>query len=292
MSVNLDTINRPKTTVILAMTADGKIADRTKAAARFGSDADKAHLEQQIALVDGVIFGAGTLKAYGSSLPITNPNLLGQRQDFMKALQPVHILVSASGNFNCQDRFFQQAIPRWLLTTENEGRRQEAGGRSQHLDWVSGATLLRFPQPRNAPPRGNLGTPLGQKSKVKSQKSKVKSQESKVKTSLFEQVIIGKFLEDNNSFDWREILPQLKKLGIDKLAVLGGGELVASLLSLDLIDELWLTVCPIIFGGKDAPTPVEGMGFLQSQGKKLRLLEVKQIDQEIFLHYEISRSKE
>ena len=103
----------------------------------------------------------------------------------------------------------------------------------------------------------------------------------------FTRVIIGELLSSSNSFDWRVILPQFKQLGINKLAVLGGGELVASLLSLDLIDELWLTICPIIFGGKDAPTPVEGVGFLQSQGKKLQLLEVKQIDQEIFLHYKI-----
>ena len=230
MSINLDIKERPKTTVVLAMTADGKIADRAKNAARFGSNADKVHLESQIALADGVIFGAGTLKAYGSSLPITNPYLLQQRQEFIKPLQPVHILVSASGNLNPQQRFFQQAIPRWLLTTNY-----------------------------------------------------------KSETSVFERVIIGKFLKERNSFDWQTILPQFKQLGIEKLAVLGGGELVASLLSVDLIDELWLTVCPIILGGRNAPTPVAGIGFLQSQGKKLQLLEVKQIDQELFLHYKFLR---
>ena len=232
MSINLDIKERPKTTVVLAMTADGKIADRAKNAARFGSNADKVHLESQIALADGVIFGAGTLKAYGSSLPITNPYLLQQRQEFIKPLQPVHILVSASGNLNPQQRFFQQAIPRWLLTTNY-----------------------------------------------------------KSETSVFERVIIGKFLKERNSFDWQTILPQFKQLGIEKLAVLGGGELVASLLSVDLIDELWLTVCPIILGGRNAPTPVAGIGFLQSQGKKLKLLEVKQIDQELFLHYKILREQ-
>ena len=219
-------------TVILAMTADGKITDREQTSARFGSDTDKAHLEAQIALVDGVIFGAGTLRAYGCSLPITNPNLLQQRQKRMKRLQPMHIVVSASGNINHQDRFFQQPIPRCLLTTE-----------TGVVSWQD--------------------------------------------NRKFERVIIGKLLEDNNSFDWREILPEFKQWGIEKLAVLGGGELVASLFSLDLIDELWLTVCPIILGGTNAPTPVEGMGFLQSQGQKLRLLEVKQIDQEVFLHYKI-----
>ncbi len=236
MSRNLDISNRPQTTVILAMTADGKIADRIKNPARFGSNADKAHLEAQIALVDGVIFGAGTLRAYGSSLPITNLNLLQQRQETNKPLQPVHIVVSASGNLNHQDRFFQQLIPRWLLTTE------------------TGAVAWQDNQ-------------------------------------RFERVIIGKLLKNNNSFDWQEILAELKQLGIENLAILGGGELVASLLSLDLIDELWLTVCPIIFGGKNAPTPVEGIGFLQSQGKKLRLLEVKQIDREIFLHYKLLKAK-
>ncbi len=235
MSGNLDINNRPKTTVILAMTADGKIADRIKTPARFGSNADKAHLEAQIALVDGVIFGAGTLRAYGSSLPITNLNLLQQRQEISKPLQPVHIVVSASGNLNHQDRFFQQLIPRWLLTTE------------------TGAVAWQDNQ-------------------------------------RFERVIIGKLLKDNNSFDWQKILPELKQLGIEKLGILGGGALVTSLLSLDLIDELWLTVCPIILGGQNAPTPVEGIGLLQSQAKKLRLLEIKQIDQEIFLHYKLLKS--
>ena len=237
MSENPNKRKYPQTTVILAMTADGKIADRIKNPARFGSNADQAHLEAQIALVDGVMFGAGTLRAYGSSLPITDPHLLWQRQEQIKSLQPVHLVVSASGNLNPQERFFQQPIPRWLLTTE------------------TGAVLWQDKQ-------------------------------------RFERVLIGKLLKEYNSFDWQKILPQFKQLGIEKLAVLGGGELVASLLSLDLIDELWLTVCPIIFGGKNAPTPVEGIGFLQSQGKKLQLLEVKQIDQEIFLHYKLLRSKE
>ncbi|ELS04410.1 pyrimidine reductase, riboflavin biosynthesis [Xenococcus sp. PCC 7305] len=246
MSVNPDNKKRPKTTVILAMTADGKIADRAKTAARFASNADKAHLESQIALVDGVIFGAGTLRAYGSSLPITNPNLLQQRQEFIKPLQPVHILVSASENLDDKERFFQQKIPRWRITCE---------GRSKEL--VSEL----------------------------SQDPRVNSRDLGGVNSLFERVIIGKFLPETNSFDWREILPQLQQLGIESLAVLGGGELVASLLAFDLIDELWLTVCPIIFGGRNSPTPVGGIGFLQSQGRKLQLLEVKQIDQEIFLHY-------
>ena len=68
---------------------------------------------------------------------------------------------------------------------------------------------------------------------------------------------------------------------------MGGGELIASLLEEDLIDEFWLTICPLVFGGNSSPTPVGGSGFMQSQAKKLQLLEVKQIEQELFLHYQV-----
>jgi 5-amino-6-(5-phosphoribosylamino)uracil reductase len=78
-------------------------------------------------------------------------------------------------------------------------------------------------------------------------------------------------------------------LGIKRLAVLGGGELVASMLELDLIDEFWLTICPLIIGGSSAPTPVEGSGFLPEFAKRLQLMEVHTIEMEVFVHYRLQR---
>ncbi|HHP7231250.1 MAG TPA: RibD family protein [Xenococcaceae cyanobacterium] len=228
---------RPQTTVILAMTADGKIAEAKGSAARFGSIADRNHLEKQIALADGVIFGAGTLRAYGSSLPITNPQLLQLRQEQQKPPQPVHLVVSASGKFDSQLKFFRQPLPRWLLTTP------------------TGAKLW-------------------------------------LNQTEFERVLtIGSWETKFQASHWHQVLQQLQQLGINKLAILGGGELVAALLQANLIDELWLTICPLILGGQNSPTPVTGTGFLQSQAVKLQLLEVKQIEQEIFLHYCVNKSK-
>jgi 5-amino-6-(5-phosphoribosylamino)uracil reductase len=224
--------NRLHTTVILAMTADGKIADYQSSAARFGSVNDRTHLEQQVSLADGVLFGAGTLRAYGTTMSVSNPLLLQARKTRSQLPQPIQIVVSASGNLDPQWRFFQQPIPRWLITIPgNDGK------------WQS-------------------------------------------KTE-FERIVIAPVIlqEKNSIINWTKTFQQLAELGLNKLAILGGGELVASLLAEDLIDELWLTVCPIIFGGKSAPTPVGGTGFIQSQGKKLQLLEVKHIEQELFLHY-------
>ena len=222
--------NRPHNTIILAMTADGKIADYQGCAARFGSANDKAHLERQVSLADAALFGAGTLRAYGTTMPVTNPVLLQKREIEGKPSQPVQIVVSASANLDPQWRFFQQPIPRWLITTSGNDAR-----------WWE-------------------------------------KQE-------FERIIVAP--ERKFKIDWTLTLKQLSQLGLNKIAVLGGGELVASLLEADAIDELWLTVCPVIFGGNSAPTPIGGKGWLQSASKKLRLLEVKQIEQELFLHYSL-----
>ncbi|MDR9405249.1 MAG: dihydrofolate reductase family protein, partial [Halothece sp. Uz-M2-17] len=58
-------MNRPHTTVVLAMSADGKIADTARSAAEFSSHIDRAHLERQVAKADAILFGAGTLRAHG-----------------------------------------------------------------------------------------------------------------------------------------------------------------------------------------------------------------------------------
>jgi 5-amino-6-(5-phosphoribosylamino)uracil reductase len=224
------------TTVILAMTADGKIADHQHGAARFGSVHDQHHLEHQVSLADAVLFGAGTLRAYGTTMSVSNPLLLQGRKRRSQSPQPIQIVVSASGDLNPQMRFFQQPIPRWLITLPGNGDQ-----------WQS--------------------------------------------NSEFERIVIAPMMARENNhnsiINWTDTFQQLAGLGLQRLAILGGGELVAALFDEDLIDELWLTICPLIFGGKSAPTPVGGTGFIQSQGKKLQLLEVKQIEQELFLHYQV-----
>ena len=226
------TSKRPYTTVVLAMSADGKIADYQASPARFGSPTDKAHLEKQIAFADGVLFGAGTLRAYRTTLSISHPELLEFRQRENKPPQPMQIVCSRSGTIDPQLRFFQQSVPRYLLTT------------------VSGAQFWQ-----NRP--------------------------------QFQKILI--FETQQQEIDWQAAFLHLAELGLAKLAVLGGGNLVASLLAADLIDELWLTVCPLILGGREAPTPVEGAGYLEKLAPRLELLTAERVEQEVFLHYRLQR---
>ncbi|MEH2174672.1 RibD family protein [Nostoc sp.] len=240
--------HRPHTTVVLAMSADGKIADFKRSPARFGSRVDKAHLEKQIAASDAVLFGARTLDAYGTTLTVTDPTLVQLRAQGGKPQQPVHIVITNSANLNPEIHFFKQPVRRWLLTTTaGEFLWKE---RLQTLHSTLGIGVQEYPPE-------------------------------------FEKILV--FETPTREIDILAALKQLATLHITRLAVLGGGELVASLLELDLIDELWLTVCPLILGGNTAPTPVEGKGFLPNLAPKLQLIEVQTVEQEVFLHYRLQR---
>jgi 5-amino-6-(5-phosphoribosylamino)uracil reductase len=215
------------------MSADGKIADFERSPARFGSPADKTHLETQIAKADGVLFGAGTLRAYGTTLRVTDPDLLQQRQQHGKAPQPVQIVCSRTGQLNAEYPFFKQPVPRWLLTTSTGA-----------APWY--------------------------------------------KSSAFERILTVTLKESR--LDWVSAMELLSDAGLRRIVIAGGGDLVASLLSVHAIDELWLTVCPLLLGGSSAPSPVEGRGFPADLAPRLELLSSEAIAHEVFLHYRIKRT--
>jgi 5-amino-6-(5-phosphoribosylamino)uracil reductase len=108
---------RPHVTAVMAMSADGKLADHTRSAGRFGSKQDQDHLEARVAEADAVLFGAGTLRAYGTTMSVQDPQLQADRADRGQSAQPIQIVCSASGDLDPDCHYFSQPIPRWLLTT-------------------------------------------------------------------------------------------------------------------------------------------------------------------------------
>ncbi|KPQ39432.1 MAG: 5-amino-6-(5-phosphoribosylamino)uracil reductase RibD2 [Phormidium sp. OSCR] len=222
--------SRPYSTVILAMTADGKISDVGRSGVTFGSSVDYQHLEASVAAADAVLMGGTTLRSGGTAMRLQSPQLLAAREAAGTSPQPVQVVCSGSGKFDPALPFFRQPIPRWLLTT------------------TEGAEFWQT-QPG------------------------------------FERLLTVNSSE--TGLDLQAGLAQLEGLGIKRLAVLGGGHLIASLFELGAIDEVWLTVCGYIFGGTEAPTPVDGVGFTRDRAPRLRLLDVKRVEDEVFLHYQV-----
>jgi len=226
--------SRPYSTVILAMTADGKISDVGRSGVTFGSSVDYQHLEASVAAADAVLMGGTTLRSGGTAMRLQSPQLLAAREAAGTSPQPVQVVCSESGKFDPALPFFRQPIPRWLLTTTEGAKFWQTQPGFERLLTVNAAV--------NAAERG---------------------------------------------LDLQAGLSQLRDLGIERLAVLGGGHLIATLFELGAIDEVRLTVCGYIFGGTAAPTPVDGLGFTRDRAPRLRLLEVKQVEDEVFLHYQV-----
>src|SRR3954465_5343460 len=77
-----------------------------------------------------------------------------------------------------------------------------------------------------------------------------------------------------------------EKWNVKRLLCEGGGELDDALFRAGLVNELHLTICPKIFGGRNAPTIAEGAGVLKlADAAQLKLKSMKRIGDELFVIY-------
>ena len=78
--------------------------------------------------------------------------------------------------------------------------------------------------------------------------------------------------------------------GIKRLLCEGGGELNDALFRAGLVNELHLTVCPRVFGGRTAPTIADGLGAGSlARATRLELESARRRGDEMFLVYRVRR---
>ena len=84
------------------------------------------------------------------------------------------------------------------------------------------------------------------------------------------------------------LMRRLRRLGLRRLLLEGGGTLNWGMLSQKLVDQISITVSPRILGGEQAITLVEGEGVLRIEDAvRLRLLRVKRYGDELVLSYRV-----
>jgi 2,5-diamino-6-(ribosylamino)-4(3H)-pyrimidinone 5'-phosphate reductase len=86
--------------------------------------------------------------------------------------------------------------------------------------------------------------------------------------------------------DLRDLLDALEERGVERLMVEGGGEIIFSLLREGLVDKVSVYVAPVLVGGRDAPTLVDGEGFVDDYVEAV-LESIERVGEGVVLRYVI-----
>lgn len=89
--------------------------------------------------------------------------------------------------------------------------------------------------------------------------------------------------------DWLATLEWLREQWkVKRLLCEGGGELNGALFEAGVVDELHLTIAPILLGGREAPTLADGVGALRlKEGVELGLKKLQRVGDELYLVYQV-----
>ncbi len=93
---------------------------------------------------------------------------------------------------------------------------------------------------------------------------------------------------DGNKVDLSKLMKILEKKGIESVLVEGGGEVIYSFLKERLVDEYYVFVGSMVIGGRNSPTPADGMGAQDIDDIiSLRLYDHQTLDDGMLLKYRV-----
>jgi len=81
------------------------------------------------------------------------------------------------------------------------------------------------------------------------------------------------------------LMKELHERGIRTLLLEGGGATNFEFFKQGLVDEIYLTLCPVIIGGKASPTPVDGKGFSPKEFIHYLPIQFDRVRGEFFFRY-------
>ena len=113
----------------------------------------------------------------------------------------------------------------------------------------------------------------------------------KEKTDLLKTRNVEFFVSSaQEKVDLNELIAELASRGVKRVLVEGGGEVRWSFFEQKLVDELFVWFMPTVWGGRNAPTLVEGVGFLRAEDAVgLELESIKQVGDFLVLWFTVKR---
>lgn len=99
-------------------------------------------------------------------------------------------------------------------------------------------------------------------------------------------------IKNNSSrVDLKALMKRLSRMGITSILAEGGGELSASLFSNNLVDKIYLFIAPILIGGRDAVTSLEGEGISRIKDAfKLDNIKLRRIGKDFLVEANVHRN--
>ena len=92
-------------------------------------------------------------------------------------------------------------------------------------------------------------------------------------------------IRSGKNIDLSDVLDRLAAQGIESILVEGGGETIASFFREGFVDRYTVFVGSLIIGGRSAPTPVDGQGWVDTGGMRLSLKDVAMLGDGVLLTY-------
>jgi len=94
----------------------------------------------------------------------------------------------------------------------------------------------------------------------------------------------------DETVDLAALLAELYRRGVRRLMVEGGGTLIWTLFEQGLVDELQTFIGNMVIGGKDAPTPADGTGFLREEDfTRLRIIGTERLDGGLLIRWGVEK---
>jgi riboflavin biosynthesis pyrimidine reductase len=128
--------DRPLVALNMVTTADGRATLR--GTADIGTRTDRALLRHLRALVDGVMVGAGTLRAHDFTPRATSREALDRRELAARRDQPLAIVVSREGTLDTEKKFFGLPQERIVVVSDR------ASSATRRALQQAGATVVAF----------------------------------------------------------------------------------------------------------------------------------------------------
>ncbi len=120
----------------------------------------------------------------------------------------------------------------------------------------------------------------GKGSKAQENKEKIKSLKEYGCKILEIQALDGKL-------DMRELMRKLAAMQIDSVLVEGGGTLHENIISQGLADYIYTFISPLVIGGENAKTPVEGEGAESlDSAARFKLVHLDTVGEDVLAEYE------